>query len=388
MTNPPNDFPVLIGSPFFRTGRGGTVLGFLRAFREIQMPVTVCDAFSRRSSENVDPSVEKELEGVLVPEPGRNVNIYHVNCDEIDIAQAHLQRTLPDGAYNIIYPFWELGGYPPVWLEKLNRFDEIWAPSLFIEEALKKSIEKPICHVPLPVQPRLSSFLGRRFFNLPESAYCLLFFFDFRSYIDRKNPNALLDVFERISRTHPEADIRFVIKIHGAAATTKTIEDYNNFVERIRTSAFCNKIILIDRIFTDNEIKNLVRCCDCFVSLHRSEGFGLGMAEAMYLGKPVIATGYSGNMDFMNRENSFLVDYHLIPVPEGRYPYHEGLVWADPDLDQALTLIIHLFTHPEEGRIMGQKASRHIRTNFSFLSIGLQAKKRLMEIAGERQKEK
>src|SRR5512136_3068638 len=96
-----------------------------------------------------------------------------------------------------------------------------------------------------------------------------------------------------------------------------------------------DRVIVIWKVFSDNEMRNLIRCCDCFVSLHRSEGFGLGMAEAMYMGKPVIATAYSGNLAFMNESISCLVDYKLIPVEEGQYPFPKGQVWADPDLDQA-----------------------------------------------------
>ena len=129
---------VLVGSPFFPTGRGGTVLSFLRSFRAIGAPVSVCDAFPRaRRKRKVDPAIEEELRDSLVPEPGAGINIYHLNADEIDVAQAHLEGRVLTAGYNIVYPFWELNNYPRPWLEKLEHFDEIWAASLYIEETLR-----------------------------------------------------------------------------------------------------------------------------------------------------------------------------------------------------------------------------------------------------------
>ena len=127
-------------------------------------------------------------------------------------------------------------------------------------------------------------------------------------------------------------------------------------------------------------MKNLVRCCDCFVSLHRSEGFGRGMAEAMYLGKPVIGTGYSGNLDFMNEENACLVRYKLKDVEEGQYPYGEGQVWAEPDMDHAMYLMQKLLADRDYGRKLGSVASRHMRQFFSYRAIGLRYQGRIESI--------
>ena len=376
----PHNETILVGNPFFPTGRGGTILSFFRAFRAIGKDLKVCDAFSRKVSGNVDPLIEQELSQFLSIKPGNQINIYHLNGDEVDTAQMHLQHRLPDGAYNILYPFWELNNYPQPWLDKLELFDEIWAPSLYIYETLKKSLSMPIHHMPLPIQFKLSSFMGRRDFDLPESAYLFLFFFDFRSYLDRKNPTALLDVFENICRKNPNSDFRIVIKIHGSESSSRAIAQYQMLTERIRQSPFQDRAILIDQVYTDNQIKNLVRCCDCFISLHRAEGFGLGMAEAMYLGKPVIATGYSGNLDFMTRDNSCLIDYELIAVEKDQYPFAEGQVWANPDKEQAVHYMQNLLDDRDFGRQLGRRASQDIRSKFSFLSLGLRYRERLDQI--------
>lgn len=370
--------PLIVGNPFSPTGRGSTTISFFRAFKAANRPLPIKDIQSY--GQTTDSGIITELETSLVSSLSNSVNIYHINADEIGPALAALNNKLPDGAYNIIYPFWELSIMPTTWINKLELFDEVWAPSLYIQQTLKKSLSKPIHHMPLPVQIELTSFLGRRYLNLPESSYLFLFFFDFRSYIDRKNPGALLDVFDKVCRAKPSADIRVVIKVHGTTASPKAISDYQSFVDRIRRSPFREQIILIDQVFNDNEIKNLVRCCDCFISLHRSEGFGLGMAEAMYLGKPVIATAYSGNLDFMNDQVACLVDYRLITVQEGQYPHAQGQVWAEPDIDQAAHFMIELLDDHEFGRKLGKRASQHIRIHFSYLAQGLRYKQRLEQI--------
>src|SRR5207302_10340562 len=128
-----------------------------------------------------------------------------------------------------------------------------------------------------------------------------------------------------------DADLSFVIKLKAGKMKQNHQEIFSDYVDSLKS-----RLIVIDKLLTDNEVKNLVRCCDCFVSLHRSEGFGLGLITAMFLGKPVVATAYSANMDFMNEHNSCLVRYQLRSVPDGAYPFAKGQVWAEPDIDHAV----------------------------------------------------
>src|SRR5262249_38807102 len=153
---------------------------------------------------------------------------------------------------------------------------------------------------------------------------------DFSSYLERKNPIAALRAFEELCNRCPDKDLYLVIKAKGGEAREK---DYRTFSDYIRR--FKGRLLVIDKLLTDNEIKNLVRCCDCFISLHRSEGFGLGLITAMFLGKPVVATAYSANMDFMTEANSCPVRYQLCNVPDGDYPFSAGQVWAEPDIEHA-----------------------------------------------------
>jgi len=177
------------------------------------------------------------------------------------------------------------------------------------------------------------SILGLECFYSLECVFGFWCSFDLKSYLDRKNPIGALKAFKKFHESSPYSDTIFVIKINNA---TDKPNDYQRFIEELNDLELpAGKFIIIDTILKDNEIKNLVRCCDSFVSLHRSEGFGKGMAEAMFFGKPVIATNYSGNLNFMNSSNSCLVNYNLISVKEGSYPYAQNQVWAEPDIEHA-----------------------------------------------------
>jgi glycosyltransferase involved in cell wall biosynthesis len=367
---------ILAGHPFSPTGRGEDLRCTFRSFQRIGEPASIRDIYSLNERDDLD--WERELGGHLVRRLSPYVNIFHINGDEVEQSLRHIGNELPAGAYNIIYPAWELSVYPAEWARQLNRFDEIWAPSRFTQESIANGgVSKPLVHMQLPCEVKMSSFLGRRHFGIPESSYVFLFFFDFTSYVDRKNPFAVLEAFEKLCTKHSYEDCRLVMKSNHSHHRE---EDFQRFKAMLRESAFHERIIVIDRTLGDNEVKNLIRCSDCFVSLHRSEGFGRGLAEAMYLGKPVIATGYSGNMDFMTDNNSCLVRYDLVPVRVGQYPFAEGQVWAEPDIDHAVSYMDKLLRDSDYGRAMGSTASRDIRVRLSYRASGLRYARRLGEV--------
>jgi glycosyltransferase involved in cell wall biosynthesis len=369
---------VLAGHVYAPIGMGEHVRCAFRAFREAGQETALKDIYAM--GPRTDADFVREFSAACVESLSDDINIFHINADEVDQSLAHLGERRRDGAYNIIYPAWELAHFPAPWVPALERFDEIWAPSSFIATSIAKSTKARVLPMPLACEVRLSSFIGRRAFGLPESAYIFFFYFDFTSYLDRKNPFGTLEAFQRLCEAMPHADVALAVKTNAARAKP---QDLARFREAVAASH--GRVIVIDHQMTDNETKNLVRCCDCFLSLHRSEGFGRGMSEAMYVGKPVIATGYSGNMDFMSDHTAFLVDYEPIPVLTGQYPFAEGQVWANPDLDQAVRIMRRLVENPSEGGAKGETASRHIRQYFSYRAVGLRYRERLDEIRRERE---
>jgi glycosyltransferase involved in cell wall biosynthesis/SAM-dependent methyltransferase len=375
MTRDALEIPVLVGHPFIPTGRGEDIRCAFRSFGAAGMRVAICAVSQHQNG--WDHELNNELSSRLVDGLSSQANLFYINGDEVGKTLNRLGNRLPERAYNVICPQWELSRYPREWHRWLDRFDEVWAPSSFVFDAISKATEKPVIHVPLCVDGKLTSFLGRRYFGLPESAYIFLFAFDLRSYLARKNPLAVIEAFSEVCARRPAEDTRLVIKLHGTDSTSASRADYERLLAALDHVSCRGRIILVTDVLTDNETKNLVRCCDCFVSLHRSEGFGRAIAEAMLFGKPVVATGYSGNLDFMNETNSCLVDYRLVPVAEDSYPHAQGQCWAEPDIDHAAFHMVALLSDKERGRKLGHIASRHIRTYYSPRAVGLQYKCRM-----------
>lgn len=373
----PDDL-VLVGHPFSAIGMAEHVRSAFRAFRAAGSTPGVIDIYG--VDRGKDPDFEREFAGHIVPKLSPKANLFCINADEVEQAMGVLEH-LGSGpafnsAYNIIYPAWELAKYPEPWAKILDRFDEVWAPSEFIQEAVTAATKRPVTHMPLSVELTMSSFLGRRHFGIPENAFVCLFFFDFSSYAERKNPFAMLEAFEKLVAQRPHAPLHAVVKYKGGDDGNPARKE----LER-RIRAMGGQIQAITRQLSDNEIKNLVRCCDAFVSLHRSEGFGRGPAEAMVMGRAAVATNYSGNLDFMTPDTSLLVDCKLIPVAKDGYLFGEGQVWADPSVDHAVELIGGLLDDPAETRALGERARRHIRSRFSARAIGLRYVARMEELA-------
>ncbi|AMO98693.1 glycosyl transferases group 1 family protein [Collimonas arenae] len=333
-----------------------------RALRSIGESPAITDVYKLQ---HPDASETLEFSGACTDEPA-GINVFHINGDEVEQALKHLSAVREMSGYNIIYPLWELAKYPEGWAKQLDRFDEIWAPSKFIQSSLEAACDKPVVHMPLACEVGLSSFLGRRYFSIPETDYTFLFFYDLRSYSTRKNPEAVVNAFRNLLSKRPYSKIHLVIKVNGVETNPEAFNDLCKTLGDLK-----QHVTLFQKMMTSNEVKNLVRCCDCFVSLHRSEGFGFGIAEAMALGKPVIATAYSGNMDFMAPQTAYDIDYKLIPLNEGDYPHHDGQVWADPDWEQASFQMINLVDDPNQGRLLGRRAQNHMKLNFNYRSTGL-----------------
>ena len=363
----------LLGHPFAPIGMGEHVRSAHRAWSAAAVPTKVLDIYRMNTP---DADVAAELDPHLADRLSGDIQIFHINGDEVAQALPHLAPRTDKRGYRIIYPAWELSRYPAEWAAELERFDEVWAPSHFIYESIRTATHMPVRHMPLACEVQITSFLGRRYFGIPEATFAFMFFFDFASYSERKNPLGAIQAFERFLQRNPSAQATMVIKLNGSTARP---DAYAAFNERI--AAFRQSITLIDRVMSDNEIKNLIRCCDCFLSLHRSEGFGRGLSESMALAKPVIATGYSGNLDFMDPTNALLVDFSLVDVAPNSYPQWQGQVWADPDIDHAARHMASVYADPALAERIGRKARLDIARGFSYRSIGLRYRSRLEELA-------
>ncbi len=291
--------------------------------------------------------------------------LFHLNGDEIEAVLEQLGG-LPRGRRTAVFPMWELPRYPEVWARQLERFDEVWAGSQFIADAIQPMVSVPVFHMPLGTEVASPQMRSRRYFGISEAAYAFLFFCDLRSFVDRKNPLAVLEAFRLFLAQRPWALATMVIKFHGSEHAPEVAGELARLAAQLGP-----RVLLINQMMPEADVYALIRACDAFLSLHRAEGYGLGLAEAMCLGRPVVGTGYSGNLDFMTPGVSRLVDYRLVPVPEGAYPHWQDQVWAEPDIKHAAKLMVELYDDPDSGRELGRRARTHMQAHFSYRAVGL-----------------
>lgn len=245
--------------------------------------------------------------------------------------------------------FWELEIIPQAWLPVFDMVDEIIVASTFVEMAFRKVTDKPILRVPLPLWAVPDSGLQRGDFGLEAGKFIFLCTFDFHSSIERKNPFGAISAF-KLAFPAGRDDVRLLIKSSGGEQAP---EQLRRLLDAVADDP---RILVRNDLIARAHVQALQRCCDAYVSLHRAEGFGLGIAECMALGKPVIATGWSGNMDFMDVENSVPVDYVLSPIAPGDYPHSEGGRWADPDENSAAAAMVRLVDEPYFASKLSAKA--------------------------------
>jgi glycosyltransferase involved in cell wall biosynthesis/2-polyprenyl-3-methyl-5-hydroxy-6-metoxy-1,4-benzoquinol methylase len=282
-----------------------------------------------------------------------DVNLVCVNADMTPRFIRDMGPEFCEGRHTVGYWFWEVERFPTRLHAAFDAVDEVWAATDFVADAVRRAGRKPVFTVPVPLAiPRQPLSITRQDLRLPPDRFLFLFSFDFLSVFERKNPLALVRAFARAFE--PDS---------GPMLLIKTINGHIRLGDQERLRAEIGDrpdIQLVDGYYAAADKDALVGLCDCYVSLHRSEGLGLTMAEAMAAGKPVIATGYSGNMQFMTAANSFLVDYVLTPVPPNCEPYPEDAVWADPDPDHAARLMRGVYAQPHEAAARGQRARADI----------------------------
>ncbi len=365
---------LLIGHPFAVLGRAEDIRTAASAFDAAGVPFAMRNLHGDYGRELSVMHKDFDLMHREDSEAVYRANILVLNADEMDAAWERQRTSLESGYYNIGYWAWELSQLPDAWLPALSGLDEIWAPSRFIQQAVADKADCPVVWMPLAVEHRQTEVSSREALGLPEDRFLFLFFFDFRSFVSRKNPMAVVRAFEQAFSSSDDS-VGLVIKTNGMSECSDAYEAF-----KCGDVTGDPRILWIDRVMDDREIRSLVGQCDCFVSLHRSEGFGRGLAEAMLMGKPVIATGYSGNLDFTNEENCCLVDYVLVPVGEGEYPFGAGQLWAEADVDMAAGFMRTLVNDPAFAREKGEAGARYIRRYHSFAAVGSRYRRRLEQL--------
>ncbi len=271
------------------------------------------------------------------------------------------------GVHRIGLCSWELPHIPQEWLPEKPLFDEVWAFTRIIGQSVS-AYGVPVAHV-LPGL-RLPAFTPttRAQHGLPEEKFLFMFMYDACSVMERKNPLGLVKAF-RLAFAAPEP-VALAIKVSHAEADPAS-------QELLRGACRTHGVHLLEETLEHPETCALMNCCDSYVSLHRSEGFGLTMAEAMLMGKPVVATGYSGNLDFMNGGNSRLVKWTPTVIEQDYPNYPKGGQWAEPDLEDAARHLRWVYDQRDTARQLGQTARREMESLLSMEAASARMMERL-----------
>lgn len=318
----------------------------------------------------VQPPPGPALSQALAPSP-YDINIIHINPPELPFIFPELGRGFWHRHYNIGFWLWELENFPQKWQPAFNLFDELWAPSEFISRCLRKSTGLPVITMPYGLSVDCDPACDRDFFKLPTDKFLFLVAADGLSILERKNPLGAVRAYARAFGPRDEG-VGLVIKVRNAS---------DSFIKQIQSilNGYPN-IFYITEDMEKRRVNSLIKNVNVFVSLHRAEGFGLVLAEAMLLGTPCLATNWSANTEFMNQETSGLVDWRPTKIKHTIGPYRQGQSWAEPDLDQAAAYMKRLYLDEDYRLGLAAKAQLHLRQILSPENMARKIKDRLSQI--------
>jgi glycosyltransferase involved in cell wall biosynthesis len=329
------------------TGVGELPRAIIRALQHHGYPVSITHLDNPDGARRNDKSVLDLPEGTPY-----SANLFSVNSDGWASIKQILDPRIIEGRKNIGFWFWEIAHFPEEWIDRFDKLDEIWAGSLFIQEAIGAVSPIPVVKIGVPIVLRPPSLLSRRELNLPEDKFVFLYAFDMLSIPERKNPLAVVEAY-RLAFEPYFKDTHLVLKANH-------LHRFPEWQARLRQAVASVQGALIEQTLDREHLNALYQLTDVYVSLHRSEGFGLTVAETMRMGKPVIATDYGGTRDFLNQNNGYPVRYRLVELEQDYGPYRAGNVWADPDVEHAAELMRWVFEHPEDRTRKGQQAAQDI----------------------------
>jgi glycosyltransferase involved in cell wall biosynthesis len=304
--------------------------------------------------------------------PTHRANIFHMNPPEMRFMGEMLGRRGIRGRITIGVWHWELPVLPDDWRPFLRDVQELWAPSRFIERMLRDAGAANVVLMPHGITAPDGSPMPRSELGIRDDAYVFFFMYDVASYQERKNPEGAIHAFQRAFR--PDSPATLIVKLNNVHFRPENVHILEELAADWPNIRFLKQPL--DRL----QVAALMRACDCFVSLHRSEGFGLGPAEALAIGKPVIATDWSSTTDFVHTEHACPVRCRIVPVGKNVGPYEAWQRWGEPDLDHAAEWMRQLARHPETGRELGRKASAFMADEFSARRAGDRMRRRLLEL--------
>ncbi len=374
----------------------GFAFGELGIGEDVRMAVAACEAAGiafkvvnihpgdhlRQADRTLDGHVTQSVQDS--EEAPYAINLFCLTG--FDTVRVFLERgaALFDGRYNIGWWPWELPVWPKDWQIAFDFVNEVWAASEFTREMYTRAQQQSVVRVPVTLMPLPASVerlqaITRRQLGLQEKRFLFLYVFDFNSYLTRKNPFAALTSFHRAFAADDDS-VGLVLK------TMNSQPDHPIWKRFVRACATDVRIVLLDKTLDRGEVLGLIKACDAYVSLHRSEGFGRTLAEAMLLGKPVVGTDFSGSVDFLTNETGFPVQWKRQVVKPGEYPFvteQDGAWWAQADMADAARQLRAAYSSSQAQRgrsSFAARVKRIAKEQFSPQRIGKLMRERIETI--------
>lgn len=299
-----------------------------------------------------------------------SINLVQISLYDLDRFFSVIDTEFFEGKYNILFLVWESEYIPQNIKKNVNLFNEIWTASTYCKNLFQHVHSGHILTVPHPVEVNLESIQNQSISNFyNKNKFSFLFVFSYHSSMERKNPFFLIEAFSKAFCNNEQVEL--IVKTSGAEKFKK---QHRQLIHLIAG----NKNIKVFNVDMDkNSVNHLINDCDCYVSLHHSEGFGLTLAEAMYLGKPTVATNYSGNTEFMNENNSYLVGHELGLIKNTDANFCSKTLWGNPVMDDAISKLKDVYNNVEIRHEKAFNAKQFVEQKLSFYSVGSIMKDRL-----------
>lgn len=355
-----------IGGEF---GLGEAVRLIIKALKKAEIPTSLINYDIETNHRHSDTTFANLNSEVIYP-----INLVLMGPYEAKRIFFHYPEDFFTNTYNIFYLNWESEYISEEYVNNLELYNEIWVPSQYCKDILAKYSKIPIHIIPYPIEIAVDNKPdeeAEQFYN--KNSFNFLFMFDYNSTIERKNTINLIDAFEKAFGKNDES-VSLNIKTSKSTRFSKEKALLESHIKDFKN------IKIYEKIYDVQTLYKIIKGCDAYISLHRSEGFGLTMAEAMYFGKPVIATNYSGNLQFMNDSNSFLVDYKLTKTDSNLDSYDHNTVWSEPNTDHAAEFLKLVKENSQFVQSKAQKGQDSIFQDFSTEKIGNTVHSRIEDI--------
>lgn len=353
-STPPAPGVNFIGPVEVVNGLGVSARGYVDALTQSNLQINVVPW--RKGFEHVH-----HIPAIFPTADDQPITIVHLNLDMIHDARHHeklpLSKIASDQHYRIVVPYWELSSIKPEWSSALQYFDEVWVASVFMKRAIEAVSPVPVRVLRPAIRKPLPTKMPRSYFGLAEEKFVFFYNSDASSVVRRKNPECLVDAY--LAAFEPNDGAHLLLKLNYASANIPAIKKINKKISGR------SDISVMGDVLPEGELQGLIQSIDCYVSPHRSEGLGLTVVEAMFAGKPVIATSFGGVEDFITEETAYVIPHTLVEIGADAAPYPAGYLWAEPDCDTLSSLLKHVFHDREAAAAMGKRGLLRVEELFS-----------------------